>query len=547
MSSIVVSDLAYAPPGADQIFFDVNFGVSAGEHAAIVGANGAGKSTILKILSGVYEADEGEFTVGGNMLSMTQDVGMSRPEDSLRDMLVEVAPKVLRDAGRALIAAEVALADGTDDGMGYAEALGVWGDLGGYELEAQWAAAAQRSVKTPVDDFARRKVSELSGGERKRLVLDLLLTSGADVLLLDEPDNYLDIPTRAWLEDQIRACKSTILMVSHDRALLERVATKIIVIEGAGCWVHGGSYATFPEARAKRQEQLGDDLKRWENEERRLFHHMKIMKTRAAQNFKNATKANAAETRWEKFVAAGPPPPPVPDQQIHVRFRGGDSARRVVKFEDVAVGDLFAPFSEEVHFGERVGLIGPNGTGKTHLLNALYGETESLSGTITFGPRTSVGMFTQINDRPEFTGRTCIEIVRDKLIDEEKSMRALARYGLRNQARQEFQTLSGGQKARLEILALELDGHNVLLLDEPTDNLDIDSSEALERALDGFEGTVIAVSHDRTFLAQFDRYIMITDEGGVFALPDFDVAMKGLAEPAKLASVRLAKPLTTNA
>jgi len=546
MSSIVVSDLAYAPPGVDQIFFDVNFGVSAGEHAAIVGANGAGKSTILKILSGVYEADEGEFTVGGNMLSMTQDVGMSRPDDSLRDMLVEVAPKVLRDAGRALIAAEAALADGTDDGMGYAEALGVWGDLGGYELEAQWAAAAQRSVKTPVDDFARRKVSELSGGERKRLVLDLLLTSGADVLLLDEPDNYLDIPTRAWLEDQIRACKSTILMVSHDRALLERVATKIIVIEGAGCWVHGGSYATFPEARAKRQEQLGDDLKRWENEERRLFHHMKIMKTRAAQNFKNATKANAAETRWEKFVAAGPPPPPVPDQQIHVRFRGGDSARRVVKFEDVAVGDLFAPFSEEVHFGERVGLIGPNGTGKTHLLNALYGETESLSGTITFGPRTSVGMFTQINDRPEFTGRTCIEIVRDKLIDEEKSMRALARYGLRNQARQEFQTLSGGQKARLEILALELDGHNVLLLDEPTDNLDIDSSEALERALDGFEGTVIAVSHDRTFLAQFDRYIMITDEGGVFALPDFNVAMKGLAEPAKLATVRLAKPLTTN-
>ena len=155
MSSIVVSDLAYAPPGADQIFFDVNFGVSAGEHAAIVGANGAGKSTILKILSGVYEADEGEFTVGGNMLSMTQDVGMSRPDDSLRDMLVEVAPKVLRDAGRALIAAEAALADGTDDGMGYAEALGVWGDLGGYELEAQWAAAAQRSVKTPVDDFAR--------------------------------------------------------------------------------------------------------------------------------------------------------------------------------------------------------------------------------------------------------------------------------------------------------------------------------------------------------------------------------------------------------
>jgi ATPase subunit of ABC transporter with duplicated ATPase domains len=546
VSSIVVSELAYAPPGADQLFFDVSFGVAPGEHAAIVGANGVGKSTILRILSQVIEADDGEYTVNGNMLTMTQEVGMSNPNDTLREMLVEVAPKHLRTAGRALIAAEKALADGTDDGMGYATALGDWGDLGGYELESDWQAAAQRSVKTPVDDFSRRLVSELSGGERKRLVLDLLLTSGADVLLLDEPDNYLDIPTRGWLEEEIKKCRSTILMVSHDRTLLERVATKIIVIEGSGCWSHGGSYVTFPDARAKRQELLGDDLKRWNDEERRLFHHMKIMKQRAAQNFKNATKANGAETRWEKFVAAGPPPPPVADQHIHVRFRGADSARRVVKFEEVSIGNLFLPFSEEVHFGERVGLIGPNGTGKTHLLNALFGKEEDLSGTITFGPRTSVGMFTQINDRPEFRGRTCIDIVRDKLVEEEKSMRALARYGLRNNARQEFQTLSGGQKARLEILSLELAGHNVLLLDEPTDNLDIESSEALERAIDGFEGTVIAVSHDRTFLAQFDRFIMITDDGEVYALPDYDVAMTGLAAPEQLAQVRLAKPLTAS-
>lgn len=547
MSSIAVSELAYSPPGAEQLFFDVSFGVTAGEHAAIVGPNGVGKSTILKILTGEYEADDGEFSIGGTFLKMTQDVGMSKPDDALRDMLIEVAPTALREAGKRLFAAEKAMMSGEDDGMAYAEALGDWGDLGGYDLESQWAAAAQRSVKTPVTDFATRKVGELSGGERKRLVLDLLLNSGADVLFLDEPDNYLDIPTRAWLEDQIRTCKSTILMVSHDRLLLERVATKIIAVEGSGCWVHGGSYATFPEARQKRQELLGDDLKRWNDEERRLFHHMKIMKQRAAQNFKNATKANAAETRWEKFVKAGPPPPPVPDQQIYVRFTGADSARRVVKFESVAVDDLFLPFSDEVHFGERVGLIGPNGTGKTHLLNALNGKTEGLVGTITYGPRTSVGMFTQINDRPEFRGRECIDIVRDKLVDEQKSMAALARYGLRNNARQEFQTLSGGQKARLEILSLELAGHNVLLLDEPTDNLDIESSEALERALDGFEGTVLAVSHDRTFLARFERFVMITDDGDVWELPDFDVAIAGLTNPNELSSLRLAKPLCDHA
>ena len=544
MSSIVVSELAYSPPGADQLFFDVSFGISPGEHAAIVGPNGVGKSTILKILTGQYEADDGEFSIGGTFLQMTQDVGMSRPDDSLRDMLIEVAPTALREAGKKLFAAEKAMMSGEDDGMKYAEALGDWGDLGGYDLETQWAASAQRSVKTPVDNFATRLVSQLSGGERKRLVLDLLLTSGADVLFLDEPDNYLDIPTRGWLEEQIKACKSTILMVSHDRTLLERVATKIIAVEGSGAWVHGGSYVTFPEARQKRQELLGDDLKRWNDEERRLFHHMKIMKQRAAQNFKNATKANGAETRWEKFVKAGPPPPPVADQQIYVRFRGADAARRVVKFEAVAIGDLFMPFSDEVHFGERLGLIGPNGTGKTHLLNALNGKAEGLMGDITFGPRTSVGMFNQVNDRPEFHGRECIEIVRDRLSDEQKSMGALARYGLRNNARQEFQTLSGGQKARLEILSLELAGHNVLLLDEPTDNLDIDSSEALERAIEGFEGTVIAVSHDRTFLANFDRFIMITDDGDVYELPDYDIALAGLSAPAELATLRLAKPLT---
>jgi ATPase subunit of ABC transporter with duplicated ATPase domains len=543
MSSIVVSELEYAPPGADSLFFEVSFGVAPGERAVLVGANGVGKSTILRILSGELEADEGEVAIGGTMLRMTQDVGMSRPDDTVRDLLLEVAPTALRRAGQAMVVAERGMLDGSDDGMQYAVALTDWGDLGGYELEAKWAAAARRSVKSPIDDVATRLVSELSGGERKRLVLDLLLTSGADVLLLDEPDNYLDIPTRLWLEEQLLASKSTILMVSHDRALLERVATKVVMIEGAGCWMHGGSYTSFPEARARRQELLGDAVKRWNDEERRLFHHMKIMKQRAAQNFKNATKANAAETRWEKFVAAGPPPPPVPDQQIVVGLRGADSARRVMKLDEVSIGDLFLPFSDEVHFGERVGLIGPNGTGKSHLLGVLAGSANPDVGTVTFGPRTSVGVFTQINDRADFLGKICWDIVRERVFDDEKSMKALARYGLAAHAKQEFQTLSGGQKARLEILCLELEGHNVLLLDEPTDNLDADSSDALERALDGFVGTVIAVSHDRAFLARLDRFVMITDDGEVFSLPDYDVAMAALSAPEKVGALRLAKSL----
>jgi ATPase subunit of ABC transporter with duplicated ATPase domains len=536
--------LDYAPPAAEPLFFDVSFGVSPGDHAAIVGPNGVGKSTVLRILSGDIDADGGEVSIGGTFLTMSQDVGMGDPGAGLREMLLEVAEPALRAAGKAMVAAEKAMNDGTDDGMQFAEAITTWGDLGGYELEARWAAAAERSVKTPVQDFATRKVGELSGGERKRLVLDLLLTSGADVLLLDEPDNYLDIPTRVWLEQQIINCPSTILMVSHDRSLLERVATKIVVLEGSGCWVHGGSYATFPDAREKRQALLGDAVKRWDQEERRLFKHMKIMKARAASNFKNATKANAAETRWEKFVAKGPPPPPVPDQQITVALRGADSARRVVNMVDVSIGDLFFPFSDEVHFGERVGLIGPNGTGKTHLLRALAGEIEADEGTIGLGPRTSIGTFSQINDRPDFLGREAVDIVRERVTEEVKAMKALGRYGLAPHARQEFETLSGGQKARLEILCMELEGHNVLLLDEPTDNLDIESSEALEQALDSFVGTVIAVSHDRTFLEGLDRFVMINDDGAVWSLPDYENAMQALSNPDRIDQVKLAKPLT---
>ncbi len=553
----MVSELEYAPPGRDSLFFDVSFTVGPGERAVIVGVNGIGKSTILRILSGELQPDAGEFALGGTVLTMTQDAGMAAPDATLREMLIEVAPPELRTAGRALVAAERALQPSTwslpdptpkgpgsvETGMAYAEALTTWGDLGGYELEAQWASAVQRVVKSPVDDVGTRRVGELSGGERKRLVLDLVLNSGADVLLLDEPDNYLDIPTRWWLEEQLRHTRSTVLMVSHDRAVLDAVATKVIALEGSGAWVHGGSFASFPQARADRQARLGDALSRWNDEERRLFRHMKIMKQRAAVNFKNASKANAAETRWEKFVAIGPPPPPVPDQQIHVGLRGADSARRVVQMIEVTVDDLFFPFSDEIYFGERVGLIGPNGTGKTHLMNALAG-TSGFDGTINFGPRTSVGMFSQVNDRPEFSGVTCLEIVEPMVGTFELAMKSLARYGLAEAGRQEHQTLSGGQKARLEILTLELAGHNVLLLDEPTDNLDVDSAVALEAALDRFIGTVIAVSHDRTFLRQLDRFLMISDDGEVISLPDFDLAVTALADPMRAGQLRLAKTLT---
>jgi ATPase subunit of ABC transporter with duplicated ATPase domains len=545
MSSIVVSELEFAHPGGEPLFFDVGFTIGPGEHAAVVGSNGAGKSTLLRVLARELPADAGTWALGGTALYMPQDVGMAAPGASVREMLVDAAPPDLRAAGTRLVTGERAVAAGDDGaGMALAAAIADWGDLGGYELEQRWDAAAHQVVRSSIGDLGERRASALSGGERKQLVLAVLFASDADILLLDEPDNYLDIPARAWLERELNACRKTVLMVSHDRTMLADVTTKIVTLEGAGAWVHGGSYATYASARERRQETLGDDLKRWNDEERRLFRHVKIMKQRAAVNFKNASKANAAESRWKRFVALGPPPAPAPEQRISVRLRGADSARRVVRVADLAIDGLFEPFSGDVYFGERIGLIGSNGTGKTHLLDALADPATADRGTVTFGPRTSVGRFTQVSDRPDFHGRTLLAIVAERVGEEERSMKSLARYGLVGAARREFESLSGGQKARLEILCLELEGHNVLLLDEPTDNLDVESAEALEAALDRFEGTVLAVSHDRAFLGRLTRFLLIADDGAVFELPDYEAAMVALARPDDVYDIPLAKPLS---
>lgn len=530
MSSIVVSDLEYAHPGGAALFFDVSFKVSPGERSALIGDNGVGKSTLMRILAGQVDGYTGAATVPDGTLYMAQAIGTDGTQ-TVREMLLGVAPRRLRDTGLRMLAAERALAAGDDDaGMEYGTLIGEWSDLGGYQLEAAWDTSIRRVIRASLDEVGARDATEISGGERKQIVLDMLLASDAPVLLLDEPDNYLDIPAKRWLEAMLQKTKKTVLLISHDRDLLSAGVNRVITLEASGAWVHGGSYRTYGEARDARQRQLGDALQRWKDEERRLFRYYKLMKQRAAASEAMAPRADAAESRWQRFVDAGPPPPPAPEQKVIMRLKGGDSARRVLRLTDVGFDGLVEPFSEEVFFGERIGLIGPNGSGKSHIMRALAGDEEPTIGDVVHGPRVSAGFFTQFNLRSEFAGQTPLDVVMAITGALEAAMRALARYGLAFQARQPYETLSGGQKARLEILTLELSGHNLLLLDEPTDNLDIDSSEALENALESFEGTVVAVSHDRAFLRRLDRFLMVLHTGDVVALPGYDAALEALVE-----------------
>jgi ATPase subunit of ABC transporter with duplicated ATPase domains len=503
-----------------------------------------GKSTVLRILAGELTPDEGEASVGGRVGYMPQDVGVSDDRRTVRELLLSLAPRALRVAGEQILAWEARLAGGDDSaGLKLGAAIGDWSALGGYELEGQWDAACRRIVRAPFTQLADRPAVTLSGGERKQLVLEVLFSSEAEVLLLDEPDNFLDIPAKLELERRIRAAKKTVLMISHDRELLSDAVDSILTLEGNGAWVHGGSYATYARAREERQRRLGDAVRRWREEERRLFRLMKTFKERAKYSSDWAKKANAAETRWRRFKEAGPPPAPVSEATITVRLRGGDSARRVLDLRGIEIESLVSPFSDEVHFGERVGVIGPNGSGKSELLRVLAGSREVDGGELVVGPRVSPGLFTQLQRRADLTGRVVVEVVLERVPGGgvQAAMGALARYGLAEAANRRYDVLSGGEKARLEVLVLELEGHNLLLLDEPTDNLDIDSSEALERALETFEGTVVAVSHDRAFLRSLDRYLMILHDGTVLALPSYDSALEALMEPAAASRVRLAK------
>ncbi|MFE2551519.1 ABC-F family ATP-binding cassette domain-containing protein [Streptomyces sp. NPDC059355] len=522
MGHLEASHLEYYLPDGRVLLGDASFRVGEGSVAALVGANGAGKTTLLRLISGELRPHGGTVTSSGGVGVMHQFVGSVRDERTVRDLLVSVSQPRIRAAAAAVDAAEHLIMTVDDEAaqLKYAQALSDWSEARGYEAETVWDMCTTAALGVPYDRAQFREVRTLSGGEQKRLVLEALLRGPDEVLLLDEPDNYLDVPGKRWLEERLRETRKTVLFISHDRELLARAAQRIVAVEpgpaGSDVWVHGGGFATFPEAREERFARFDELRRRWDEKRAQLKRLVQDMQQYAARSDEMASRYQAAKTRLRKFEEIGPPPEPPRKQDIRMRLQGGRTGVRAVVCEDLELTGLMKPFSLEVFYGERVAVLGSNGSGKSHFLRLLAGDAVAHTGTWKLGARVAPGHFAQTHAHPELMGRTLVDILwTEHAKDRGGAMSALRRYELERQGDQPFDKLSGGQQARFQILLLELAGTTALLLDEPTDNLDLESAEALQEGLAAYEGTVLAVTHDRWFARSFDRYLVFGSDGVV--------------------------------
>ena len=546
MGHVDVAGVRYELPDGRVLLDDVAFRVGEGAKVALVGANGAGKTTLLNIITGDLTPHAGAVSRTGGLGVMRQMVGAEAT--TLHELLLSVSPPRVREAAARVAACELRLMDHDDEKsqMRYAESLSEWADAGGYDIEVLWDVCTVRALGLSFERAKYRELGTLSGGEQKRLVLEFLLAGPDEVLLLDEPDNFLDVPGKTWLEGRINESSKTILYISHDRELLDNTATRVVTVElgaaGNTVWTHPGGFTSYHEARRARFARFEELRRRWDEEHAKLRTQMLMYKQKAAYNSDMASRYQAAQTRLRRFEEAGPPTAQPREQQVTMRLRGGRTGKRAVVCEQLELTGLMKPFDLEVWYGERVAVVGANGSGKSHFLRLLASggsdpdvEHRPVSevpvspvehtGRARLGARVRPGWFVQTHAHPELVGRTLLEILhrgdehRDGL-PREPASRALDRYELAHAADQRFESLSGGQQARFQILLLELSGATLLLLDEPTDNLDVESAEALEEGLDRFEGTVLAVTHDRWFARGFDRFLVFGADGSVSEPPD---------------------------
>ena len=498
--------------GEQLILRNAEFSIEPGERICLIGRNGAGKSTTLKLIMGSIEADRGEITAKPGLivsqLEQTLPEAMDLPvTDVIRSGLTQVESLLEEYANKSQLELD-------KHGLRELEALHA-------KIDAHDGWHLEQRVETTITELnlpADKKMNELSGGWRRRVALAKALVQKPDLLLLDEPTNHLDIATIKWLEDRVYNYPGAVLFITHDRAFLQRLATRIVEIDRGKLTSWPGNYDNFLRRKEKalEDEAVAEEKfdKKLAEEEAWIRQGIKARRTRNEGRVRSLMKMR--EAREERLAKEG-------TARIHIE-EGEQSGRKVIRARNISYSygdeEVIKDFSIKIMRGDRIGLIGNNGVGKTTLLRLLLGELEPQSGTLKMGTGLQVGYFDQLRQALDLEksvaynvgeGRTYIKINgKDRhvvgyltgfLFSPKRAMTPV-------------KALSGGERNRVILAKLFTRPANLLVLDEPTNDLDIETLEVLEQKLCEFSGTLIVVSHDRDFLDNVVTSTVVFEEGG---------------------------------
>ncbi|MBQ1421552.1 MAG: ABC-F family ATP-binding cassette domain-containing protein, partial [Firmicutes bacterium] len=516
--------------GEEVIFKDVSFSINAGDKVGLIGKNGTGKTTLLNILSGEWDATEGEFFVPQDV-----KVGYLKQRDNFfkEDTVIEAVDGIYSDLHR--IEAEIAKVTEAIDREPTRELIARLDSLnleyeskGGYTYKSEMAGVLQ-SMGFPKEEYPKR-IQELSGGEKTRLALATLLLEKPGILILDEPTNHLDIDTLKWLEQYLASYRGTMIVVSHDRYFLDRVVDHILEIDNKKLYSYKGNYSQFAEKKKARREA---ELKAYNIQQKEIRRQEEIIRVMMGHNTEHLVKrAQSREKRLQMIDRLEKPESSGKDMKLTFKqdFKSGSD---VLQTEDLGKTlydrephrHLFSHLNMDIKRGERVCIVGPNGVGKTTLLRMIMGELKPTEGRIKLGVNVAFGYYDQ-GQQMLHDDLNVIEELRDSyhLYSDTELRNILGRFLFRGEdVFLKVGSLSGGEKARLTLAKLMMSGANTLILDEPTNHMDIESREVFEEALMDFEGTSVIVSHDRYFLEKIPtRILELTPEGAVEYLGNYD-------------------------